>query len=156
MATTYPRLDLQGLSTLLTALASAIRQGHKIIDSTGLEVTARDNLKFANATITDDGTNTIVTVNTSGSDASDIAFDNTVTETTETNVQDVIDNELFFIPITQARFDALSDQTAHNYFITDANTEPDAENVKYDNTTSGASSTDVQSAIDEIWAYIRA
>lgn len=57
------------------------------------------------------------------------------------------------IELTQAEYDALPEEQKQNgsYIITDAVSEPlNAENVGYDNTTSGLVATDVQAAIDEL------
>ena len=48
----YPRLDSHGLSTMLTRLASVIRQGHTI-KSDDATMTQRKNLKIIGATVTD-------------------------------------------------------------------------------------------------------
>lgn len=71
----YPRLDSTGLTTLLNSLASAITQGHKVVNSSGTELTQRKKLKFANATITDDSANntTVVSVGSSQVDTMPVA-----------------------------------------------------------------------------------
>ena len=60
----FPRLDSHGLTTLVTRLASDIKQGHTILNNSGTAMTQRSKLKFRGVTVTDDATNdtTIVTL----------------------------------------------------------------------------------------------
>lgn len=69
---TYPRLDSQGLTTLLTRLAAVIKQGHSIVNSSGTELTQRKKLKFVGATIADDVAGNTTTVIVTGGGASSL------------------------------------------------------------------------------------
>ena len=92
--------------------------------------------------------------------AQNITYSNTSSGLSATNVQSAIDEvkELAetsdsSITLTQAEYDALSDEEKNSdttYYISDANAEGNAGTVEYDNSTSGMSATNVQSAIDEL------
>ena len=71
-------------------------------------------------------------------------------------IKDYIDAKK--IELTQAEYNQLSYAEKHNgsvYYITDApGTSGIADEVAYDNTTSGLTSTNVQDAIDEVYSQI--
>ena len=105
--------------------------GHTIINPSGTAMTQRDNLQFVGAdiTVTDDSTNgrTIVTSTAPNT------FVGTLNEWNALTAEQ------------QKAYD--------EYKITDdyvEPTNPDAEDIGYDNTTSGLTADDVQDAIDEV------
>ncbi len=83
--------------------------------------------------------------------AQNVTYSNTKTGYDATNVQDAID-ETAIIEISLSDFNKLTptEQASANYFITDGVVDAYAENVPYDNTDSGMTSTNVQDAIDEL------
>lgn len=62
----YPRLDPTGLTTMLNRLAQVMRQGHVVLNASGLVQTQRSKLKFENCTVTDDSTNDTTVITPTG------------------------------------------------------------------------------------------
>ena len=94
----------------------------------------------------------------SPSNAMNIRYDNTSSNISATNVQGALNDldsrigEGGGISLTWEEFNALSEEEQMNglYYITDYDMLGEAELVSYDNTKSGLTSEDVQSAIDEV------
>ena len=91
--------------------------------------------------------------------AKSIKYDNSVSGLDATNIKEAIDKlaagDAGAITLTQAEFDALSEEEQNNgtYYITDDEDDfmiGEAELIYYDNTNSGLEAEDVQGAVDEI------
>lgn len=107
-----------------TPVTGTAKQGHVILDKIKTALTQRAKLWFKDAKVTDDSTE--------GATAIEIIHS-----------------------VTESAFDALpTDGTADGlYELSDGDLTPImAENVGYDNTTSGSSATDLQDAVDDLYS----
>lgn len=128
---TYPRLDSQGLTTLLTRLAAVIKQGHSIVNSSGTELTQRKKLKFVGATIADDVAGNTTTVTVTGGGASSLDGLTDVDLTTPAN------NEVLKYNSTTQKWENGTGGAADIDDLTnvDISNVQDGEVLKYNSTT---------------------
>ena len=135
-------IDINGNSTDVYA-PSGGSGGHTIEDASGTDMSAEDNLQFADAKVTDDSGNSRTKV-----EVIRPITESQVSSITEDGVYVVTDGQQVSINAANVVYNGGSVAGALNSLS-------NASGIGYDNTLSGLSATDVQDAIDEIGTNIK-
>jgi len=123
--------------------------GNNTISADASDIEYDNGASGLTATDTQAALDELKTITDNQNEASEISYDNSTSGLSATNVQDAIDE-------VEGRVDTIESATYVNSFegrtgvVTAQSGDYDADQVTYDNSTSGLTATDVQGAVDEV------